>query len=302
VAVASGVDDEQVRDASVSMITIARGRADHLVNQLVGLERQEQPPSELIVVQMGGPELAPVLGDCRLPTVLVALDVADDQALPLAAARNRGAAVAKSEGLIFLDVDCIPGASLVGSLAPRIASGGTVASAQVQYLPSGVPGRRWTETDLRDSGRFHPVRPSIDSDRELAPELLWSLAFAISSKDFASIDGFDEGYIGYGGEDTDFGLRAHAAGLHLVMVAEARAYHQFHVTHDPPLQHFDDLVMNASRFRRRWGRWPMEGWLAAMAELGLVDWTPGCTDLAVRRRPTAAEVGGASATITVPDE
>ena len=84
------------------------------------------------------------------------------------------------------------------------------------------------------------------------------------------VGGFDETYTGYGGEDTDFGQRARAAGLDLQWVGGADAYHQHHPVSDPPVEHLDDILRNGRRFADRWGFWPMEGWLRAFAERGLV--------------------------------
>jgi hypothetical protein len=50
----------------------------------------------------------------------------------------------------------------------------------------------------------------------------------------------------------------------------------------PPVEHLPDIVANAHRFRARWRRWPMEGWLSAFADAGLVRWAPGGDELAVR--------------------
>ena len=32
-------------------------------------------------------------------------------------------------------------------------------------------------------------------------------------------------------------------------------------------------MRNARTYRRRWGSWPMEGWLAELADLGLLRWS-----------------------------
>ncbi len=56
-----------------------------------------------------------------------------------------------------------------------------------------------------------------------------ALAFAFEpSADFAAIDGFDAGYTGYGGEDTDFAMRVQEAGGSLWWVGGADAFHQHH--------------------------------------------------------------------------
>ena len=53
-------------------------------------------------------------------------------------------------------------------------------------------------------------------------------------------------------------------------IGGAHAFHQFHPTADPPVAHVDDIVRNARIFYRRWGWWPMEGWLDAFEESGLI--------------------------------
>jgi GT2 family glycosyltransferase len=110
-------------------------------------------------------------------------------------------------------------------------------------------------------------------------ELFWSLAFAVTPATHARIGGFDPGYEGYGAEDTDYAFRARAAGVPLTWVGGAWAHHQHHPVSHPPVEHLADIVRNARRFRWRWGRWPMEGWLAAFARDGLVAWDPDGTRL-----------------------
>ena len=71
----------------------------------------------------------------------------------------------------------------------------------------------------------------------------------------------------------------------------ACAFHQHHGVSDPPPQHFADIVRNARIFQRKWGVWPMDGWLAAFERQGLVALTD--TSLRVVRAPTPAEVAAA---------
>ena len=54
-------------------------------------------------------------------------------------------------------------------------------------------------------------------------------------------------------------------------LGSARAYHQHHPTSSPPVQHLADILHNGALFRRRWGRWPMEGWLLEFERMGLVE-------------------------------
>ncbi|MGI8755976.1 MAG: glycosyltransferase family 2 protein [Acidimicrobiales bacterium] len=276
---------------TMSIVTIARGRGGHLANLLTGLARQSEPPLDVVVARMGGPALDPVVAPYGGRIEIADVAVPPGGPLPLAAARNRGAEACRGDVVIFLDIDCIPGEHLTRACGEAVGTGGVVASAQVQYLPPGVPGRwDWTEPDLRRAGRFHEIRPQVSATTALAPELLWSLAVAVARADFDGLGGFDEGYVGYGGEDTDFGVRAAEAGLSLMLATQARAYHQHHATHDPPLQHVEDIVANSRRFHDRWGRWPMEGWLADMASMGIVEWSPGASDLELVRAPRPDEL------------
>ena len=84
------------------------------------------------------------------------------------------------------------------------------------------------------------------------------------------LGGFCEQYIGYGAEDTDFGQVAASRGIALTWVGGAWAYHQYHPSSDPPVQHLTDIVRNAAIFHRRWGWWPMTGWLREFERRGLI--------------------------------
>ena len=66
---------------------------------------------------------------------------------------------------------------------------------------------------------------------------------------------------------------AERAGLGFGWVGDARAYHQWHPTADPPVHHAADIVRNATLFHERWGWWPMEGWLRGLADAGVVERT-----------------------------
>ena len=61
-----------------------------------------------------------------------------------------------------------------------------------------------------------------------------------------------------------------AAGSPLTWVGGAWAYHQHHPSPDPPVQHLDDIIRNAAIFHRRWGWWPMTGWLREFERRGLI--------------------------------
>lgn len=271
-----------------SVVTLNKGRRAHLLRLLEGLMRGASP-DECVVVEMDGDETP--LPATPFPVRRVAFP---HEGLPLAAARNAGRRAAKSDTLIFLDVDCIPSKDLVAGLAGAAADHDGLICCEIRYLPAGAVTVGWRETDLDRLGLPHPARsfPETGVARIDNPGMFWSLAFAVRAAAFDRLGGFDEGFSGYGAEDTDLAFRAARIGVPLLFAGGLRAFHQHHASCDPPLQHFSDIVRNARRFQVRHGVWPMPGWLDAFAERGLIasDREGGLT---VLRLPNAEEIDAA---------
>ena len=276
---------------TVSVITIVANRPRHLARLLAGIERSVEPPDEVIVVDMGStthPDQT--IGGRKHRSPVRTVDIAPtDEGLPLAAARNLGAANAVGRCLIFLDVDCIPSRTLVTAYRSATSRGG-LCIGPVRYL------RRGWDDDLGDAlppdsllGRRsapHPLRPAPTVETtDSRYQLFWSLSFGLDRSTWDEIGGFCEDYVGYGAEDTDFGLTASSRRIRLRWMPRGAAFHQWHPSATPPVDHVADIVANANRFHRRWGRWPMEGWLAAFCEMGLVDWEEGHLTLVDGGRP-----------------
>lgn len=274
---------------TISVLTIVKNRADHLAELVEGLRRSVVPPDELVIVDMGStpPIMAP---DAAFPVRLVTLGMAG---LPLAAARNAAAHIAKGEHLLFLDVDCIPMRGLVGEMRDQLERVDGLICAEAFYLGPTAARDGWDEEGLKLSARSHPVRafPADGIRVEGNAGLFWSLVFAIRGSRFADLQGFDEAFSGYGAEDTDFGFRARDAGVPLLFKGGAGAFHQHHDVFDPPLQHLEDIVRNAQRFYDRWELWPMEGWLDGFENMGLIARIENRVIL--RRAASAAELADA---------
>ncbi|GLK80033.1 glycosyltransferase family 2 protein [Methylopila turkensis] len=251
----------------VSVLTLARGRTEHLRNLVEGLGRSERAPDELVVVDMNDEPL--VLEAPNFPLRLVRLP---GERLPLAAARNLAARLSTGARLLFLDADCIPSRALLGAVDQVLRERDGVVCPEVLYLGPDDARGDWTERDLVAAGRPHEARRFPESGLRIVsnPGLFWSLAFGVRRETFEALGGFDETFVGYGGEDTDFGFRAETKRVPLLFMGEARAFHQHHPVSDPPFEHLADIVRNAEVFRRKWGRWPMEGWLAAFERAGAI--------------------------------
>lgn len=192
--------------------------------------------------------------------------------------RNRAAARALEAGaelLVFLDVDCLPGPDLLP--AYRAAAAGhpdAILAGAVTYLASVQ--RPESASDLPFLVRPHRARPALPSGwtRPANPpeyDLFWSLSFAMTPATWARIGGFHAGYEGYGAEDTDLAWTARDADVEMRWVGGADAFHQWHPVSSPPWQHLDDILRNGATFHRRWGSWPMGGWLDAFAAAGAIE-------------------------------
>jgi GT2 family glycosyltransferase len=259
-----------------AVITVVRGRGPHLRRQLQGLARSSRQPDIHVVVALDDLHVADIVADEHSRATVVDLDVAEP--LPIAYGRNQGAAVALSMSadlMVFLDVDCIPDAELIAryhDTAEQPQYDDALLCGPVTYLPPPGP-RGYPLDDLRAHLNPHPARPNPAEDAVVATTdyaLFWSLSFAVTATTWTRIGGFCERYRGYGGEDTDYAQSAAAHDISMRWVGGAHAFHQFHPTSDPPVEHIDDIVRNARIFHRRWGWWPMHGWLADFEQAGLI--------------------------------
>ncbi|WP_030959725.1 glycosyltransferase family 2 protein [Streptomyces sp. NRRL S-378] len=268
-----------------AVITIAAGRHPHLLVQQDGLARSSRAPDHYVVVSMADPAIQDVVADRNPAADVISLPLEGGR-LPLAAARNAGAARALAAGadlLVFLDVDCVPGPSLLDGYA-RAAQDGALLCGTVAYLPP-PPAHGYPLDDLAGMAPPHPARPAPATGHVVRggdPRLFWSLSFALTASTWNRIGGFCEDYTGYGAEDTDYASCAARLGVDLWWVGGAPAYHQHHPTQHPPVQHVDDIIRNGALYRARWGTWPMEGWLHDFEERGLVRYVPA-TDTWCRR-------------------
>jgi len=263
----------------IALITLAAGRRRQLLTQREGVRRSPRRPDRYVVVSMGDAAITPSLLAGDPPADLLRLPLQRGR-LPLARARNLGAEHAIARGaqlLVFLDADCIPDPQLLSryEAAAQDQSAPCLLCGPVSYLSPAPPGG-YPLRELRALGRGHAARP-VPSDNQIIagdPRLFWSLSFAVTTETWTRVGGFCTEYEGYGGEDTDFAQLACAAGATLLWVGGAWAFHQYHPRAEPPVEHLDDILENARRFQRRWGWWPMIGWLEAFEEMGLANYDP----------------------------
>ena len=219
----------------VAVVTIAHGRHDHLEAQHESLARGSRRPDVYVVVAMDDPASSRTRWGLRRDVVA---SRAHPLGLPLAAARNRGVAHALERGadvVVLLDVDCLAGHDLVAAYAAAVARHRTtVWSGPVTYLSRACPAATRSTGSTCSTIPIPPARTPGRSRVLPAPDpdLFWSLSFALSRPAWHQIGGFCEDYVGYGGEDTDFGP-IRRAGLDHGWHGDARAYHQWHPSRPP---------------------------------------------------------------------
>jgi GT2 family glycosyltransferase len=259
----------------IAAITIVHGRHRHLAEQRAGFERSTAALDAHFVVAMGDHEVGRQLRGTDTEIIDMPADVG---CLPLARARNLGAAAASGSGaelLVFLDVDCVPSPQMLYRYADAATRtrGGHLLCGPVCYLdPAPSTGYDWHA--ITTTARPHPARPSPPPTELIFAtdnDLFWSLSFGIEVATWEAIGGFCEEFTGYGGEDTDFGRTAARAGIGIVWVGGAVSYHQHHQVSDPPIEHLEDIVRNARLFFSRWGCWPMQGWLQQFRRRRLIE-------------------------------
>lgn len=258
---------------TVSVCTLAHGRAAHLANLVRGLDRSTLRPLELVIAVLQEE-------DYVLPetSFLVRQIRPGATGLSLAKARNAAAGAARGDLLVFLDVDCIPNATLIADYINAAALAEGLFMGEVGYLPKGAPVDRLDDAvfdamSIRHSERAGPPNGVLGECRDY--RCFWSLNFAMLRAAFERTGGFDEAFVGYGGEDTDFGRSCMAAGLPIWWVRGAKAYHQYHPHHMPPVHHIDSVIANAAIFAEKWGEPTMQHWLRAFRLMGLADSVDG---------------------------
>ena len=259
--------------SGISVCTLAHGRADHLANLVRGLAQSKTAVSELVVsVLQDNPYDLP---EAPFPIRQIMVGTGG---LCLSAARNRAAREAVGDMLVFLDVDCVPHPMLIADyVAAFDETGSGVFMGEVAYLPknatrNGLDFALFEQLGVKHSERAGPPTTTVGSCKDY--RCFWSLNFAMMAADFELTGGFDESFNGYGGEDTDFGRVCTAMGLDLWWVKGAKAYHQYHPHHMPPVHHLDSVIANAEQFRSKWGEYTMQHWLRAFRLMGLAESGP----------------------------
>lgn len=163
----------------------------------------------------------------------------------LSANRNNGIRASAGDHLLFVDCDFV---LLPGAVRAHVDSAqpGRFTAAYCKYLPETesreVLTNGATAEQVQNLYRALPDRPILRAHRKFlwyrtlitlglvrARKLRCSSHFAVSKGDMVAINGYDECFEGWGGEDEDMALRMMLAGLQPhSLITKSRAMHLWH--------------------------------------------------------------------------
>lgn len=211
---------------AASVVIPTRDRRAMLLELLRRLGAQDAAPGafEVVVVDAGSTDsTTSALSSwfSRQPFRSVAIG-------PAAAARARNAGASASVGhlLIFLDDDMLPDPGFISAHleAARQFPGAVVVGA----CPVAGARRPFSRMIARwYAGQFDAMTTTATTGHTLTAFQVFTGNLMVPRAVFERIGGFDERFEGYGGEDTDFGIRLVAAGIPLRYAPWAVAAHRF---------------------------------------------------------------------------
>jgi len=228
----------------VSVLVNTYERPWHLRRCLVSLACQTLASKmEVVVVDDGSRDetAAVVRGFARSAPFPVRFLTHPHQAFQLCRCRNEGAAASSADRLVFFDGDLIAGRDHIAAHFQHLAPGVVTNSYCVRF---DEQVSQQIDENLIQSGEF----TKLASRRDLArlammyrKAWIYSLIrhsnkprckggdLGVMRSDLEKLNGFDENFRDWGGEDDDFGFRLKAANVGLKYIMNStRSYHLWH--------------------------------------------------------------------------
>lgn len=157
--------------------------------------------------------------------------------------QNRAAYVARSDNLIFVDIDCLPQRNFVRNHLLFLGDGVALAGRRVhirrEILPSAeeiyerglnLGTSKLIFEWLRGRARVIEHGFELPFFYESKNNGILGCNFSIMKEDFAAVNGFNEDFEGRGGEDTDIDLRLRRNGVRVRCLRNKLI--QYHLMHE----------------------------------------------------------------------
>lgn len=195
----------------ISVIIPHYNAPEHLARVVAAVRAQDVADEVEIIVADDGSDQVPDVPGATVVTQ-------EDRGFRAAAARNLGASHARGEILAFLDGDTVPEPGYLAAVARHIK-----ADPHAVVVGTRLTGPERAEPQwLIDAWRttHHLSAPDDTSWRFIISSVL-----TCSRDFFERIGGFDGTFVGYGGEDWEFGFRAWNAGATFIHEPAAVAVH-----------------------------------------------------------------------------
>jgi glycosyltransferase involved in cell wall biosynthesis len=218
---------------TLSIILTTYNRPDALCLVLLALAAQTRLPDETIVADDGSNEKTrKLIEQLRIQLNYPLKHVwQKNRGFRAAKIRNTAALAAQGDYLVFLDGDCVPFPDFIDQHRQLAETGWFVSGHRVllneaftkKVLDQSLSIYHYTNIQwlrhyfLRRTNRLFPLlRFNLKAYRKSHPKR-WhgakSCNFGIWKKDFYSVNGFDESFIGWGYEDSDLVIRLIRSGI-----------------------------------------------------------------------------------------
>jgi glycosyltransferase involved in cell wall biosynthesis len=208
--------------ASLSLIVSTFDQPHALAKALAGIQRQTQPPLEILVSDDGSAE----------PTRELVKKISASSSIPVkhiwqphdgfrkTIILNQTVLAAQGEYLVFTDSDCVPHPKFIEDHAALAEKGfwvqGRRCFVKEEFVPEfeadKMPAWSWMLAG-KITGASKGVRwpiPVIHRDMKQRGIIGCNMGFW--REDILAVNGFDEDFSGWGGEDSDLGTRLYHLG------------------------------------------------------------------------------------------
>jgi glycosyltransferase involved in cell wall biosynthesis len=218
----------------IALVVTTYNRPDALAAVLDACLAQHDRDFEIVVADDGsGPETAATVAAYQGRTEIEIGHIRqEDRGFRAGAVRNRALALTTADYVIFTDGDCLPFQGFIAGHRRLAGQGWFVAGNRIligeslsrrilaEHLPVHAwPIGRWFQTFLK--GEINRILPllflPIPGWLRKLPARRWqgvmTCNLAAWRQDLLAVNGFDEGYQGWGLEDSDLSIRLLHAGL-----------------------------------------------------------------------------------------